>query len=94
MSLPITTHFDSSAITVVAQVEGMLHTSLFQFSRDVDTDQAMLRREPRRERVESEADPSEIRNSQLFNDPSATVVLETSDHMVYKIHDYFLKANR
>lgn len=94
MSLPITTHFDPSTITVVAHVEGLLHPSLAQFSRDVETDQAMPRREPRRDRVETEADTSEIRNSQLFNDPSATVLLETSDDMVYRIHDYFLKANR
>lgn len=32
--------------------------------------------------------------NELFDDPTANVVIETCDHVVYRIHDYFLMAGR
>lgn len=34
------------------------------------------------------------RSSPLFSDPTAKVFFKTSDNVVYRVHDFYLKANR
>lgn len=36
----------------------------------------------------------ECRMSKLFFDPSANVVFRTSDNLIYRVHDFYLKAAR
>jgi hypothetical protein len=35
-----------------------------------------------------------LQKNELFDDPSANVVIETCDRVVFRIHDYFLMAGR
>lgn len=35
-----------------------------------------------------------IRLSSVFNDPTANVVFKTSDNVLFRVDDFFLKANR
>lgn len=36
----------------------------------------------------------ELPFNKSFNDPTANVVFKTSDNVLFKVHDYHLKANR
>lgn len=81
MSFPIAT-----SSTVAEQ----LNASIANLGRDI----AVYQREQRKFRFGPVAETSNVKNTDLFNDPSANVVMETCDHVVYRVHDFFLKANR
>jgi hypothetical protein len=36
----------------------------------------------------------EFRFNKTFNDPSGNVVFKTSDNVLFRVHDFYLKANR
>ncbi|KAJ9113916.1 hypothetical protein QFC19_000110 [Naganishia cerealis] len=41
-----------------------------------------------------EEEENPIKVSQIFNDPTSNVVFKTSDNVLFRVDDFYLKANR